>query len=137
MDNIQETLIAQGKKARQAARILSTVSTTLKNQALLNMAAQLEADCQEILKANGLDLEMGGQQGLPASLLERLTLTESRIRDMAQGLRDIAALPDPVGETIESSRRPNGLDISRVRTPIGVIGIKYESRPNLTADAAA
>lgn len=137
MDNIQETLIAQGKKARQAARILSTVSTTLKNQALLNMADQLEADCQEILKANGLDLEMGGQQGLTASLLERLTLTESRIRDMALGLRDIAALPDPVGETIESSRRPNGLDISRVRTPIGVIGIIYESRPNVTADAAA
>ena len=137
MDNIQATLIAQGIKARQAARILATASTTLKNQALLNMADQLEADSQEILKANGLDLEMGGQQGLSAALLERLTLTDSRIRDMAQGLRDIAALPDPIGETIESSRRPNGLDISRVRTPLGVIGIIYESRPNVTADAAA
>ena len=137
MDNIQATLIAQGMKARQAARILATASTTLKNEALLNMADQLEADSQEILKANGLDLEMGGQQGLSAALLERLTLTESRIRDMAQGLRDIAALPDPIGETIDSSRRPNGLDISRVRTPLGVIGIIYESRPNVTADAAA
>ncbi|MEQ8200895.1 MAG: glutamate-5-semialdehyde dehydrogenase [Syntrophomonadaceae bacterium] len=137
MDKIQEILIAQGMKARQAARILATASTTLKNQALLNMAAQLEENSQDILKANGLDLELGRQQGLTAALLERLTLTESRIRDMAQGLRDIAALPDPVGETIESSRRPNGLDISRVRTPIGVIGIIYESRPNVTADAAA
>ena len=137
MDNSQATLIAQGMKARQAARILATASTTLKNEALLNMADQLEAGSQEILKANGLDLEMGGQQGLSAALLERLTLTESRIRDMAQGLRDIAALPDPIGETIESSRRPNGLDISRVRTPLGVIGIIYESRPNVTADAAA
>lgn len=137
MDNIQATLIAQGTKARQAAMILATASTNLKNEALLNMADLLEADSQEILKANGLDLEMGRQQGLSAALLERLTLTESRIRDMAQGLRDIAALPDPIGETIESTRRPNGLDISRVRTPIGVIGIIYESRPNVTADAAA
>ncbi len=137
MDNIQEILIAQGIKAKRAARTLATVSTTLKNEALLNMAEQLEANSQEILKANGTDLELGRDQGLTAALLERLTLTDSRIRDMAQGLRDIAALPDPVGETVDSSRRPNGLDISRVRTPIGVIGIIYESRPNVTADAAA
>lgn len=137
MDNIQEILIAQGAKAKQAARTLATVSTTLKNSALLNMAEQLEACSQDILKANGIDLELGREQGLTAALLERLTLTDSRIRDMAQGLRDIAALPDPVGETVDSSRRPNGLDISRVRTPIGVIGIIYESRPNVTADAAA
>ncbi|MDD4775189.1 MAG: glutamate-5-semialdehyde dehydrogenase [Syntrophomonas sp.] len=137
MGNIQEILIAQGIKARQAARVLATASTTVKNVALLNMAEQLETGSQDILKANGADLELGREQGLSAALLERLTLTDSRIRDMAQGLRDIAALPDPVGETIDSSRRPNGLDISRVRTPIGVIGIIYESRPNVTADAAA
>ncbi len=137
MESIQDNLIAQGIRAKQAARFLATASTSIKNEALLKMAAQLEAGSQEILKANGLDLELGKKQGLSAALLERLTLTEGRIRDMAQGLRDIAALPDPIGETIDSSRRPNGLDISRVRTPIGVIGIIYESRPNVTADAAA
>lgn len=137
MESIQDILIAQGIKAKQAARFLATASTAIKNEALLNMAVQLEAGSQEILKANGLDLDLGRKQGLSAALLERLTLTEGRVRDMAQGLRDIAALPDPIGETIDSSRRPNGLDISRVRTPIGVIGIIYESRPNVTADAAA
>ena len=137
MDSIQDILLAQGKKAKQAARFLATASTTIKNAALLNMAAGLEAGRPEILAANNLDLELGQKQGLSSALLERLTLNDSRIKDMAQGLRDIAALPDPVGETIESSRRPNGLDISRIRTPLGVIGIIYESRPNVTADAAA
>jgi glutamate-5-semialdehyde dehydrogenase len=137
MDSIQDILLAQGKKAKQAARFLATASTTIKNAALLNMAAGLEAGRAEILAANNLDLELGKKQGLSSALLERLTLNDSRIKDMAQGLRDIAALPDPVGETIESSRRPNGLDISRIRTPLGVIGIIYESRPNVTADAAA
>ena len=137
MNSIQEMLIEQGKKAKQAARFLATAPTNMKNEALLHMADQLEAGSNEILKANGLDLELGMEQGLSAALLERLTLNDSRIRDMAQGLRDVAALPDPVGEMIDSSRRPNGLDISRIRTPIGVIGIIYESRPNVTADAAA
>lgn len=137
MDSIQEILVAQGIKAKQAARFLATASTKIKNAALLNMAAELEAGCTEILTANSLDLELGRKQGLSAALLERLTLNTSRIQDMAQGLRDVAALPDPVGETIDSTRRPNGLDISRIRTPLGVIGIIYESRPNVTADAAA
>lgn len=137
MDSIQKILVAQGKKAKQAARFLATASTNLKNEALINMADQLEAGSKDILTANALDLELGRAQGLTAALLERLTLNESRIRDMAQGLRDIAALPDPVGELIDASRRPNGLDISRIRTPMGVIGIIYESRPNVTADAAA
>ncbi|MDD4803316.1 MAG: glutamate-5-semialdehyde dehydrogenase, partial [Syntrophomonas sp.] len=91
----------------------------------------------EILAANAVDLEQGARQGLTIALLERLTLNENRIKDMAQGLRDIAALPDPVGENIDSSRRPNGLEVCRLRTPIGVIGIIYESRPNVTADDAA
>lgn len=137
MDSIQEMLIAQGRKARQAARFLANVSTAVKNEALIHMAEELEAGKEEVLAANRLDLEQGRKQGLTSALLERLTLNEGRIRDMAQGLRDIAALPDPIGETVDSSRRPNGLDISRVRTPIGVIGIIYESRPNVTADAAA
>lgn len=137
MDSIQEMLITQGRKARQAARFLANVSTAVKNEALIHMAEELEAGKEEVLAANRLDLEQGRKQGLTSALLERLTLNEGRIRDMAQGLRDIAALPDPIGETVDSSRRPNGLDISRVRTPIGVIGIIYESRPNVTADAAA
>ncbi len=137
MNSIQEMLVAQGIKAKQAARFLATASTNIKNEALHAMADRLEAGQMEILAANALDLEQGQKQGLTAALLERLTLNESRVHDMAQGLRDIAALPDPVGELIDSSRRPNGLDISRIRTPIGVIGIIYESRPNVTADAAA
>ncbi|NMC26706.1 MAG: glutamate-5-semialdehyde dehydrogenase [Syntrophomonadaceae bacterium] len=137
MDNIQEMLINQGQKARRAARFLANASTSVKNQALHRMADQLEAEQDAIMAANQLDLELGQQQGLSAALLERLTLNPGRIKDMAQGLRDVAALPDPIGETITSSRRPNGLDIRRVRTPIGVIGIIYESRPNVTADAAA
>ncbi|MEQ8235328.1 MAG: glutamate-5-semialdehyde dehydrogenase [Syntrophomonadaceae bacterium] len=137
MGNIEEMLINQGQKARRAARFLANASTSVKNQALYCMADQLEAGQDAILAANQLDLELGRQQGLSSALLERLTLNQGRIKDMAQGLRDVAVLPDPIGETISSSRRPNGLDISRVRTPIGVIGIIYESRPNVTADAAA
>lgn len=137
MDSIQTILVEQGRRAKQAARFLANVSTAIKNEALIRMADQLQAGRDEILAANQVDLELGRQQGLSAALLERLALNDSRVADMAQGLRDIAALPDPVGETIDSSRRPNGLDISRVRTPIGVIGIIYESRPNVTADAAA
>lgn len=137
MNSIQEMLVAQGIKAKQAARFLATASTNIKNEALHAMADRLEAGQMEILAANALDLEQGQKQGLTVALLERLTLNETRVHDMAQGLRDIAALPDPVGELIDSSRRPNGLDISRIRTPIGVIGIIYESRPNVTADAAA
>lgn len=137
MDTIEQTLIDQGIKARRAARFLATASTNLKNETLYAMADSLVAGQEEILAANGQDLVQGARQGLTSALLERLTLDTDRIKDMAQGLRDIAALPDPVGELIDASRRPNGLDISRVRTPIGVIGIIYESRPNVTADAAA
>ncbi len=137
MESIQEILVSQGIKAKKAARFLATASTNIKNEALNAMADSLEAGQAEILAANGLDLEQGFRQGLTSALLERLTLNESRVHDMAQGLRDIAALPDPVGELIDASRRPNGLDVSRIRTPIGVIGIIYESRPNVTADAAA
>ena len=137
MESIQEILVSQGIKAKKAARFLATASTNIKNEALNAMADSLEAGQAEILAANAQDLEQGAQQGLTSALLERLTLNESRVHDMAQGLRDIAALPDPVGELIDASRRPNGLDVSRIRTPIGVIGIIYESRPNVTADAAA
>jgi glutamate-5-semialdehyde dehydrogenase len=137
MNREMETiLLEQGRRAKQAARFLATASTDIKNSALLNMAQSIEARSSEIIAANQLDLEQGKQQGLTAALLDRLALNETRIKDMAQGLREIAALPDPVGEMLEMHRRPNGLDIGRIRTPLGVIGIIYESRPNVTADAA-
>jgi glutamate-5-semialdehyde dehydrogenase len=134
---MHEILIEQGKKARKAARFLAIASTDLKNTALHKMADSLEDNQTEIMAANRLDLDLGEKMGLTAALLDRLALNETRIRDMAQGLRNIAALPDPVGEMLDMTKRPNGLDIGRIRTPIGVIGIIYESRPNVTADAAA
>ncbi len=133
---LQETMLEQGKRARQAARILATTPSTLKDQGLMAMADALLANSPELLKANGLDLERGAASGLSSALLERLTLNEERIQDMAQGLREIAALPDPVGQVLGMTKRPNGLEVGRIRTPIGVVGIIYESRPNVTADAA-
>lgn len=135
-ETLKKTMVEQGRMARQAARFLATASTTLKNDALLAMAKALENETPAILDANRLDLELGRQQGLTSALLERLALNESRVKDMAQGLREIAALTDPVGEVLGMWRRPNGLEIGRVRTPMGVVGIIYESRPNVTADAA-
>ncbi|MGI6453240.1 MAG: glutamate-5-semialdehyde dehydrogenase [Syntrophomonadaceae bacterium] len=134
--NLQEMLFDLGKKARVAARFLATAPTDQKNQALLSMADALEKNAGPILQANALDVEKGWEQGLGPALIERLTLNQNRIIDMAEGLREIAVLQDPVGETLEMWKRPNGLEIGRVRTPLGVVGLIYESRPNVTADAA-
>ncbi|MEN6348553.1 MAG: glutamate-5-semialdehyde dehydrogenase [Syntrophomonas sp.] len=134
--NLAAMLVEQGRKAKTASRFLATASTTVKNKALMTMADALEAKTSEIIAANLLDIEQGKKTGLTPALLERLSLNETRIKDMAQGLREIAALPDPVGEVLGMWRRPNGLEVGRIRTPIGVIGIIYESRPNVTADAA-
>jgi glutamate-5-semialdehyde dehydrogenase len=136
MGSIMDELKQQGRAARQAARFLATASTGLKNQALLAMADSLEARKSEIISANITDIEAAMLKGLTNALIDRLALNEARIKSMADGLREIAALPDPVGEMLSMSRRPNGLDVGRIRTPIGVIGIIYESRPNVTADAA-
>lgn len=133
MENI---LLEQGRKAKLASRFLATAGTDIKNEALVKMAEHLERQTEEIIAANQIDLAQGEKQGLTKALLDRLALNPTRIRDMAQGLREIAALPDPVGEMLEMHHRPNGLDIGRIRTPLGVIGIIYESRPNVTADAA-
>jgi len=126
----------KGKQAKEAAGVLATLSTQTKNRALLSMASALE-ECQEqILAANAADLQAARDRGTPDHLLDRLMLSEKRIRSMAEGLREVAALPDPVGEIIEGWRRPNGLSIEKVRVPLGVIGIIYEARPNVTVDAA-
>lgn len=133
--NLQAMLLEQGRRAKAASRLLATASTTVKNDALMAMADALEENSAAIIAANEIDLQQGREQGLSSALLERLMLNEGRVKDMAQGLREIAALPDPVGEVLSMWRRPNGLDIGRIRTPIGVVGIIYESRPNVTADA--
>ncbi len=136
-NNSLETMLEeQGKKAKQVAYELSVMPTDMKNKALLLMADALISKTEDIIAANAIDLKLGKEQGLTDALLERLTLNEARVNDMAQGLREIAALPDPVGEVIGMWKRPPGLDIGKVRTPIGVVGIIYESRPNVTADAA-
>jgi glutamate-5-semialdehyde dehydrogenase len=127
---------AKARAAKEAARALALASTRAKNEALLEMARGLEEKTAPVLEANRADLERGRAAGLTSAFIDRLTLSEARIEEMAAGLRQVAALPDPVGETVEAWRRPNGIEISRVRVPLGVIGFIYESRPNVTADAA-
>jgi glutamate-5-semialdehyde dehydrogenase len=126
-----------GVNARKAARTLALSSTAQRNAALVAMAKALRHDSQTIFAANSRDLEMARQKDLKASFIDRLTLTPQRIEAMAQGLEDIAALPDPVGKVQAKWTRPNGMEISRIAVPIGVIGIIFESRPNVTADAGA
>ncbi len=126
-----------GRKARAAARPLAIATTAQKDAALAAMAAALLAAEQAILDANAIDLKNGEEAGLSAAMMDRLKLTPARIRDMAAGITTIAGLADPVGDVIAEWDRPNGLHIERVRTPLGVIGVIYESRPNVTADAGA
>jgi glutamate-5-semialdehyde dehydrogenase len=132
---IHEVVEAKARAARQAAGSLALASTRLKNDALLQMARGLEEKLTTLTEANRLDLERARTQGHPRAFLDRLTLTEARVEEMAQNLRQIAALPDPVGKTLDTWQRPNGIEIFRVRVPLGVIGFIYESRPNVTADA--
>lgn len=126
-----------GRRARAAARPLATATAERKQAALVAMARAVEKNEQAILAANAVDLANGEEADLQASFLDRLRLTPERIRAIADGIREIAALKDPVGEVIAAWDRPNGLHIERVRTPLGVIGVIYESRPNVTADAGA
>jgi glutamate-5-semialdehyde dehydrogenase len=125
----------RARAAREGARALALCPTRTKNEALAQMARGLVEKAETLLEANRADLERARDR-VTKAFLDRLTLTEARIEEMAQGLREIAALPDPVGTVVESWRRPNGIEISRVRVPLGVIGFIYESRPNVTADAA-
>ena len=129
-------LTEKGRQAKAAARKLSILPTGVKNKALEAMAAALEAEQEAILAANEIDVKNGQEKGLSSALLDRLSLNDKRIRDMADGLRQIAGLPDPIGEGLGATVRPNGLEINKVRVPLGVIGIIYEARPNVTADAA-
>lgn len=129
-------LIAQAKEAKEASVKLVSVTTEEKNRALELIARALIEKSAFILEANKLDVEAAWAKGTSAAMLDRLTLTEARIADIAEGVRQVAALPDPVGETIEEFVRPNGLRIRKVRVALGVIGMIYEARPNVTVDAA-
>jgi glutamate-5-semialdehyde dehydrogenase len=130
-------MLYMGGLAREAARELALASTAQKNEALERMAARIEVGSEQIIEANCQDLEAARSKGRDLAFLDRLMLDGLRVAGIARGLREVAALPDPVGQTMAKWTRPNGLEISRVRVPLGVIGIIYESRPNVTADAAA
>jgi glutamate-5-semialdehyde dehydrogenase len=135
--SIEPMMLYMGRLAREAARALALASTGAKNHALEAMAAQIENGAQKILDANAQDLDAARAKGRDQAFLDRLMLNPARVAAMAKGICEVAALADPVGQIIASWTRPNGLEISRVRVPLGVIGIIYESRPNVTADAAA
>lgn len=132
----QKEVISKAQQAKNAARKLGFISTEIKDRALLAMANALVKRKDEILAANEKDMAAGREKGLSRALLDRLLLTEARIEEMAEGLEAIIALPDPVGEVVSMCKRPNGLQIGKTRVPLGVIGIIYEARPNVTVDAA-
>ncbi|WP_410473975.1 glutamate-5-semialdehyde dehydrogenase [Guyparkeria sp. TX1] len=135
--SVTETIQAMGQAARRAARALSRVDTQKKNAALLAIADQLVQHTGTLIEANKKDLEAGRANGLDEAMIDRLAFDAAGIEKMAEGVRQIAALPDPVGEITDTVFRPSGIQVGRMRVPLGVIGIIYESRPNVTIDAAA
>lgn len=133
----QRSIKLMGKAAREASLALSSISSVKKNQALLEIAKSLDKHRQTILSANLLDMELARSNKLETTLLDRLELNNTRIDTMIEGLKQVAELPDPIGETSDLETRPNGLRVGKMRVPIGVVGIIYESRPNVTIDSAA
>jgi glutamate-5-semialdehyde dehydrogenase len=136
-DDLQVAMREMGQRARAAARELARAETALKNQALTAMAASIRAESKKILGANAFDVTKAKKDGCDAAFIDRLTLTPALVEQMAAGVEQVAALPDPVGAISERVKRPSGIEVAKMRVPIGVIGIIYESRPNVTADAAA
>jgi len=136
VDEIAELVLSIIERAQSAARQLATLPTGIKNDALMRMATALEGEAAALKVQNARDVERAKDNGLSSAMIDRLRLTPKRIGDMARGLREVAALPDPIGEVTHMWRRPNGLEIGRMRVPLGVIAFFYESRPNVTADAA-
>ncbi len=135
-EKISELILNICKKAKEASYILARLPTETKNKALYNMADALEENAEEILEANKKDVEASRAKGVREALLDRLILTKSRISKMAQCLREVAELPDPIGEIVKTWVRPNGLIIGQMRVPLGVVAVIYESRPDVTSDAA-
>jgi glutamate-5-semialdehyde dehydrogenase len=136
-EKLKQEALRLGKQAKIAARRLAPLSSAEKNRALLLMAEKLEAKSGLLVEENKKDLEFATNKGVSEAVLDRIALNPSRVQAMANGLRDVVALPDPVREVVKMWRRPNGLQVGRMRIPLGVIGIIYEARPNVTADAAA
>lgn len=136
MSTLEQEIHSIGHKAKQASRQLASLSATQKNAILMAMADELLANTPALLAANAIDISAAEKNGLTKASIDRLRLTEKRVLEMADGIRQVAALNDPVGEILREWTRPNGIQITKIRTPIGVIGIIYESRPNVTADAA-
>ena len=134
--DIQSYMHSIGRAARAASRAMAKAETGAKNDALMAMAQAVERDIARLLDANRKDVEAARAKGLEAAMMDRLTLTPASVSAIAQGLRQIAQLPDPVGEISGMSYRPSGIQVGRMRVPLGVIGIIYEARPNVTADAA-
>ena len=135
--DIKAYIIEKGKMAKNGARRLATVSSSVKDKALLSMADAIEREGGRLKKENQKDIEYARTKGLSPALIDRLTINDKRIIEMAKMLREVAALPDPVGEIMRMWKRPNGMQVGKIRVPIGVIGIIYESRPNVTADSVA
>lgn len=135
--DIKDIVFKKATEAKEGARALLKASTEQKNRALYLMAERILKESEYLKKQNKKDLTYAEEKGLPAAMIDRLTLKDKTIHEMAQGLRDVANLPDPVGEVTRMWQRPNGMTVGRMRVPIGVIGIIYESRPNVTADATA
>lgn len=134
--NVKEELVQKGSLAKEASYGLAKLSSDVKDKALLSIAAALRENADFIIQENKKDIENGRNNGMKEGLIDRLLLTEERINSMAEGIEQIAALPDPIGEVVSQVKRPNGLKIAQTRVPLGVIGIIYEARPNVTADAA-
>ena len=134
--SIEQEMQTVARRARVASRTIATLSSNIKNELLRNMASGLEQAAQPLMTENKKDVEAGKSSGLSAAMVDRLVLDEERIKSMADGLREVADLPDPVGEISSMTKRPSGIEVGRMRIPLGVIGIIYESRPNVTADAA-
>lgn len=132
-----QALMELGKATKTSSRILPTLSTKTKGKILMNMAEQIQSQHELIQKENRLDLKAAKEKGLSAAMIDRLTLTSERINGMADSLKEVVGLPDPVGEIVEEYTRPNGLMVQRRRIPLGVIGVIYESRPNVTVEAAS
>ena len=135
-EEIKDKIETMGACALSASRVLATLGTDKKNQILLAMADQLFVDAGSIIEANKVDISAAEENGLTNAMIDRLRLDESRVESIADGIRQVASLPDPVGQIMDDWERPNGIQIRQIRVPIGVIGIIYESRPNVTSDAA-
>ncbi|NTW77865.1 MAG: gamma-glutamyl-phosphate reductase, partial [Syntrophaceae bacterium] len=135
--DIKNSVKTIAQNAQEASRRLARVSCPVKNKALMQMADELIKNSDQLIAENTRDVVGAEKQGLSKAMIDRLTLKKETIESMAQGLREVAALPDPLGKVTSMWRRPNGLLVGRMRIPLGVIGIIYESRPNVTADAAA